>query len=90
MHPGTGHLVSVETPDSQSRAERRQMEQELAKKGYEPVPKELERAAQKKLAGKSEAMVSLTSGGKLSRWAADRRKVRNRMAKDSRRKNRGR
>jgi hypothetical protein len=56
--------------------------------GYELVPNELERAAEKKLAGRNEATVSLTSGGKLSRWAAKKRKEK--MVKESRRKNRGR
>jgi len=63
---------------------------------YIPVPDELNRAAQIKLAGKPEAMVSLTSGGKLSKWAAGQRKERARekkqkrqMAKESKRRNRG-
>lgn len=43
---------------------------------YVPVPPELQRAAELKLAGQNEAMVSLTSGGKLSRWAAKQRKER--------------
>lgn len=84
MNPSTGHLVSsIEMVSAGQRS------------SYEPVPPELARAAQMKLAGErvngfSEAFVSLTSGGKLSRWAAGKRKVRNRMAKESRRKNRGR
>lgn len=58
------------------------------RKNIEPVPKELERAAMMKLAGKQEAQVSLTSGGKLSKWAAKKRKERRKMAKESRRGNR--
>lgn len=46
--------------------------------GLEPVPEDLHNAAKKKLAGKKEAMVSLTSGGKLSKWAAMRRKEKKR------------
>jgi hypothetical protein len=67
--------------------------EEIRGMGYEPVPPELERAAYRKLTRESEAMISLTSGGKLSRWAArkrNERKVRNRMTKESRKKNRGR
>ncbi len=63
---------------------------------YVPVPPELQRAAELKLAGQNEAMVSLTSGGKLSRWAAKQRKERTarkrrhkrNMAEASRRRNR--
>lgn len=66
--------------------------------GYKQVPKELERAAELKLAGCDEAMVSLTSGGKLSRWAAQERakercnrrdKHKRQIQKESRRRNRG-
>lgn len=82
MNPSTGHLVSsMELVPAEQR------------KRYEPVSPELERAAARKLAGKDEATVSLTSGGKLSRWAAGKRnerKIRNRMTKESRKRNRGR
>jgi hypothetical protein len=87
VNPYTGHLVAIPTEKQQK------MLREMFDRGYEPVPPELERAARKKLAGRSEATVSLTSGGKLARWAAGKRnerKVRNRMVKESRRKNRGR
>jgi len=56
--------------------------------GFTPVPSELNQAAEKKLAGKDSAMVSLTSGGKLSRWAASERKKKRKTASDSRKKNR--
>lgn len=91
MNPYTGHLLAM--PREMSESEHKGIMGELERQGYEPVPPELERAAQRKLAGRSEAMVSLTSGGKLSRWAAGRRnerKVRNRTAKESKKKNRGR
>ena len=52
---------------------------------YEPVPAELEHAAKMKLGPAAEAMVSLGSGGKLSRWA---RKRRRQIANESRRRNR--
>lgn len=56
---------------------------------YEPVPGELTEAAMRKLAGKQECYVSKTSGGKLSRWAASKRKKKRQQAKAARRKNRG-
>lgn len=82
MNPSTGHLVKDLT-----------FAPEAARSQYEPIPPELARAAHKKLAGKNEATVSLTSGGKLSKWAAGRRnerKIKNRMVKNSRKTNRGR
>ena len=93
MHPGTGHLVNLESEMAHEVFGKPVTYEKVREKGYEPVPPELERAAQKKLAGKNEATVSLTSGGKLSKWAAGRRnerKVRNRMVKNSRRQNRDR
>jgi len=38
------------------------------------VPKQLERAADHVLKGKKKAKVSFVSGGKLSKWAAKKRK----------------
>lgn len=75
MNPSTGHLMRIREDWG-----REQMEY-LEGQGYEPVPKEL--------AGRDEAMVSLTSGGKLSLWAAKRRKAKRKMAKESKRRNRG-
>jgi len=49
-------------------------QQEVVEMGFTPIPKELDKAAEKKLAGKDSVLVSLTSGGKLSRWAAAERK----------------
>ncbi len=63
------------------------MEESLREQGYTPVPAELEKAAEKKLAGQDEAYVSLTSGGKLSKWAAKQRKAKRKKQKASRRKN---
>jgi ABC-type enterochelin transport system substrate-binding protein len=88
MDPNIGHLVSGEKL-------REFLEKEPEKKErYKPIPEHLERAAQKKLAGKEEAMVSLTSGGKLSQWAAQERKEKTRKnarktSAASRKKNRG-
>ena len=81
MNPGTGHLVSSI-----------ELVPKAFQKDYALVPPDLVRAAAVKLAGKEETTVSLTSGGKLSRWAAGKRnerKARNRMVKESQRRNRG-
>ena len=82
MHAETGHLVSPERM--------REIERELSggQNEYIQVPEELNRAARRKLNGKSEAYVSLTSGGKLSSWAAKQRKNKRQMAKKARRRNR--
>ncbi len=100
MNPYTGHLVDLigdnarelfegPTPMAEAMKDRQKALNELAREqGYEPVPPELETAAKKKLAGKDEAHVSLTSGGKLSKWAAQKRKNKRKMAKASRRRNR--
>lgn len=56
--------------------------------GYEPLPDSLVPAARKVMGDRDEGKVSLTSGGKLSKWAAKQRKARKRMQKDSRRRNR--
>lgn len=79
MNCDTNHLVSKKHLDTLP---------EDAKKEYEPVPEGLNRAARRKLAGKSEAHVSFNSGGKLSKWAAKKRKGKSKHAKKSRRKNR--
>ena len=73
------------------KAQKDSMEKEMKamqERGYTEVPKELETAAKKKLAGKAEAYVSLTSGGKLSKWAAKQRKAKRKIAAESRKKNR--
>lgn len=56
MNPYTGHLVNEEKMQEMLR-------ERWGNGDYEPVPPELERAANLKLAGKAEATVSLTSGG---------------------------
>lgn len=98
MNIDNGHLVSLtkffDLPDdeenkAQDLAERLKAQNDsMQERGYTEVPKELETAAKKKLAGKDEAYVSLTSGGKLSKWAAKERKGKRKMQKESRRKNR--
>lgn len=48
----------------------------LKKRGFLPIPKKLERAARLKLGKKKKVIVSRTSGGKLSKWAAKKRRQR--------------
>lgn len=81
MDPNTGHLVG-----------NTQHLPEHLRGDYVPVPEHLNRAARRKLAGKTEAYVSLTSGGALSRFAAQQRKAKRKAkaAKASRKRNRGR
>jgi hypothetical protein len=57
--------------------------------GFQELPPSLNRAARRKLAGQESAIVSPTSGGKLSKWAASQRKAR-KTSRQSRRINRGR
>ncbi|MCA1615046.1 MAG: hypothetical protein LC795_15620 [Acidobacteria bacterium] len=75
MAPDTGHIVTNAS---------------LQKAGdiYEPVPNSLRGAAARVLRGREEAHVSLTSGGRLSRHAASRRRARRQAAKASRKRNR--
>jgi len=79
-------------PESINEREKRLWQEELEKKareaGYEPVPQELNKAAQKVLAGRPEAHVSLTSGGKLSKWASKKRKEKRKAVAASRKRNR--
>lgn len=84
MHVETGHLVDMEKIVREGKARDRTFEEA----GYVPVPSWLNRAARKKLAGKAEAHVSLTSGGKLAKFAAQKRKAKRKIAKQSRRKSR--
>jgi hypothetical protein len=74
MSPDSGHLIDTKVYGLPA--------------GYEVLPDDLQGAARRKLAGRSEAHVSKNSGGKLSRWAAGRRKARRQTAKESRRRNR--
>lgn len=61
----------------------------LRQAGFVQVPEHLQKAAQLKLSGKESAKVSLTSGGKLSKWAAKQRKIaRKKKAKSRIKKNR--
>ena len=74
MNPDTGHLID-ERQFSQEELESLQGE-------YQQVPNNLIGAVKNKLAGKREAKVSLTSGGKLSQLCAKwRREKRARYVK---------
>jgi hypothetical protein len=79
MNPFTGEL-------------RRLKENEPIPEAFEQLPPELEPAAalviNQAARQNQPAKVSLTSGGKLSRWAAKQRKHKQKMAKESKRKNR--
>jgi len=84
MNPYTGHLAAqcaLTEMDAKKRSE------------FRELPESLNTAATKVLGKRTEATVSLKSGGKLSRWAAaerkkDKERSRSRMAKQSRKRNR--
>ncbi len=67
MNPDTNELVRFD-----SEAEMKK----LKGNGFIPIPQTLERAARLMLGKKKSVFVSKTSGGKLSRWAAKKRKQR--------------
>ena len=75
MNCDTGHLISLK-------------ENQEAPAGYTQVPNGLSSAAKRKLNGQPEATVSLTSGGKLSKWASEQRKNKRKTARASRKRNR--
>lgn len=75
MHPETGHLVDIEKmSEGKTKGEVEELKNKLAGEGYEEIPDTHTEAAKRKLAGKEEAYVSLTSGGKPSKLAAQKRK----------------
>ena len=73
MNPNTGHLLEMNPNVS-------------LPSDYIQLPSDLNHAAKVKLAGRKEAYVSLTSNGKLSKWAKAKRKAK--IAAASRRRNR--
>lgn len=79
--------MNVESMELKSCKDERTLE-ELQDLGYTEVPPALNRAARRKLAGRDRAVVSRTSGGKLSTWAAAERKRHRKIAQESRRRNR--
>ena len=72
MNPDTNELVRIGSSEVMA---------ELKEKGFIPLPKTLERAANLKLGKNKSAFVSKTSGGKLSKWAAKKRRERNEQKK---------
>jgi hypothetical protein len=74
MSPDSGHLINIKAHGLPA--------------GYEVLPDELQGAARRHLRGRSEAYVSKDSGGRLSKWAAGRRKARRQTVKASRKRNR--
>lgn len=75
MNCDTGHIIdwSANAPTPHS---------------YEPLPSSLTHAARMVMGDRDEGRVSLTSGGKLSKWAAKQRKDRRKMQEKSRKRNR--
>lgn len=63
--------------------------QKMLDEGFERLTKDYNRAAQSVLKGKDSGFVSFTSGGKLSKHAAKRRKELRKTRQQSRRSNRG-
>ena len=98
MNSETGHLVTSNFMEKlfESGAIRKAknvfMENAFSGSPYTPLPDELEHAAHCALDGKEETHISMTSGGKLSKWAAIERKAKRKRCakqiKESRRKNR--
>ena len=74
MDVDTNHLLVLTEPDTRDR--------------YERLPTDLNWAARSVLRGRSSAYVSRTSGGKLSRYAAKRRKSKRKTARAARKRNR--
>jgi len=66
MHCETNHLISLKTMDEVISA---------MDSGYEPIPDHLQHAARRTLNGEESVTISKTSGGKLSRFAAAKRKA---------------
>lgn len=79
MNEDTGHIVTADLLKEMKPEERG---------SYHILPEEFSRASRVVLKGKREGYVSLTSGGKLSRYASRRRRRRRKTAKASRRRNR--
>jgi len=64
MNPNTNELVRVKNRDIR----------DLLRRGFIPIPKKLHHAAEYRLGEKDSVVVSKNSGGKLSKWAAKKRK----------------
>ena len=66
MQVETNHLISGDAMEKLSKF--------IEDHEYEQLPEELQLAASLKLKGKDSAFISKTSGGKLSKYAAKRRR----------------
>ncbi|KKN01523.1 hypothetical protein LCGC14_1126910 [marine sediment metagenome] len=66
MQVETNHLISGDEMEKLSKF--------IEDHEYEQLPEELQLAASLKLKGKDSAFISKTSGGKLSKYAAKRRR----------------
>ncbi|QWU17347.1 hypothetical protein SAMN04487895_104269 [Paenibacillus sophorae] len=77
MNIDTGELIRLKQPDVKPVAGE-----------FEPLPAALQAAARKKLGDADSATVSMSSGGRLSKWAREQRKKRRKAARDARRINR--
>ena len=68
--------------------EQRKAYEEMLNPAVVEVPEHLSRAARRALGKATKVTISKTSGGKLSRWAAQQRKARRKAAKQARKRNR--
>jgi len=66
MNPDTNELVRVDNRKLKN----------ILRRGFIPIPKKLHKAADLALGKKDSVIISKTSGGKLSKWAAKKRKER--------------
>jgi len=84
MHVNENHLMDISSPDF------KEMEEAIKaiKAEYRTLPPSLQNAAKRKLKGRNSAYVSKTSGGKLSKWAAQERKKKRKLQKAAKKKNR--
>ena len=78
MNTNTNELVNSELFERLAKDE---------KKKFEPVPEDLNQAAKKALGKKERVTISRNSGGKLSTWAAQKRKVKRKQQRQSRKRN---
>lgn len=79
MNTDTGHLVDLE-----------KMPEFRGRPGYAAVPEHLREEAIRELRGLPETYVPKRGRSQLARYAAEQRRARRQMQKQSRRKNRGR
>lgn len=75
MNPDTNHLVDLEKFEDFEQIEQEELMKALQRHEYQMLADNLQHAAKTKLNGEREAHVSKTSGGKLSKWAANQRKM---------------